>query len=175
MDQQQPESRPSDAPLVPNADPPGGTSGAHSAQTSPYPSAPYPDSAPPPPQWQQQQQQPPPPPQWQQQPPPHGYYQPQPIYVTQQVQMAPAAVAAPQKSMAAALLLTFFFGPLGLFYASVTGGVVMTIISIIVAIMTLGFGLFVTGPICMVWAAIATNNENARAAAGAQHYTQNSR
>ena len=34
-------------------------------------------------------------------------------------------IASPQKSMVAAILLTLFFGPLGLFYASITGGLIM--------------------------------------------------
>lgn len=55
------------------------------------------------------------------------------------------------------------------------GGIVMLIISFIVAIVTLGFGLLITGPICMVWAAIATNNANEQARLGAQQFTQNSR
>lgn len=98
--------------------------------------------------------------------PPAGYYpHPQPIYVTQQVQMAPAYVAAvAPKSMAAALLLTFFFGPLGLFYASVTGGIVMLIVTVVLGMVTFGISLFLTIPACMVWAAVATSNYNARLA-----------
>ena len=64
------------------------------------------------------------------------------------------------KSMGAAILLSFFFGPLGLLYASVTGGVVMLIVSLIVGIFTLGFGFIVTWPICVIWAAIAVNRFN---------------
>lgn len=86
------------------------------------------------------------------------------IYITQQVQSSPGYLVAaqPPKSMAAALLLTFFFGPLGLFYASVLGGIVMLLVSIVVAIGTLGLGLLITVPICMIWAAVATSNYNAR-------------
>lgn len=101
-----------------------------------------------------------------QQPPPqtpYGY-QPQPIYVTQQVHVGAGYGGGP-KSMVAALLLTFFFGPLGLFYVSVTGALVMIVVSIVVGIMTFGVGLLLTAPACMVWAAIATNNYNARFAA----------
>jgi hypothetical protein len=102
------------------------------------------------------------------QPPPGYYYPPQPIYVTQQVQMTPAYVAvAPPKSLAAALLLTFFFGPLGLFYASVTGGVVMLLVTIVAAAFTFGVSVLVTWPICMIWAAIGTSNHNNRMVAGA--------
>ncbi|HEY0382013.1 MAG TPA: hypothetical protein VGC72_07420 [Candidatus Elarobacter sp.] len=179
MDQQQPENRPPNAPIVPNIDL------AKPAYDTPQQQWQQPDVSAQQPQapWQQPQQPPPwqqpqPPPHQQpypQPPPPYGY-QPQPIYITQQVQTASAGVAAaPPKSMAVALLLTFFFGPLGLFYVSVTGGIVMLIVSFIVAIVTLGFGLFITGPICMVWAAIATNTRNEQARIGAQHFTQNSR
>ncbi|HEX3549851.1 MAG TPA: hypothetical protein VHT53_05715, partial [Candidatus Elarobacter sp.] len=97
--------------------------------------------------------------------PPYGA---QPIYVTQQVQMVqPYAIATPPKSMAASLLLTFFFGPLGMFYATVPGALIMLVISIVVGIATLGFGLLITGPICVIWAAVATSNYNQRIALAA--------
>jgi len=64
------------------------------------------------------------------------------------------------KSMAVAILLAIFFGPLGMLYSTVMGGVVMIVISILVGIFTLGFGLFLTWPICVIWAAIATNAYN---------------
>jgi len=44
------------------------------------------------------------------------------------------------KSVGAALVLTFFFGPLGLFYITVLGAVIMTVVAIIVAILTVGIG-----------------------------------
>ena len=95
-----------------------------------------------------------------------GQYVPpvQNIYITQQVQNAPgiAVAVGPQKSMTTALLLSFLFGPLGLFYASVPGGIVMLIASLIIVIPTFGVGLLFTVPACMIWAAIATNNYNAR-------------
>lgn len=173
MDQQQPDDRAHDAALVPNGNLPQTTAPAYGA-------APQAAAPPPHPQTQDQQQPPwqqQPHPQWQQQPPPppYGYHPPPPIYVTQQVQMAPAAVMGQQKSMGIALLLTFLFGPLGLFYASITGGVVMLILTLVIAIPTLGVGLLFTVPACMVWAALATNNYNAQLTAGTQNYTQNAR
>lgn len=71
-------------------------------------------------------------------------------------------VVTSQKSLVASILLTLFFGPLGLFYSSVTGGVVMLILSIIVSIFTLGFGLLITFPICIIWGVIATNQYNSK-------------
>lgn len=69
-------------------------------------------------------------------------------------------VRSDEKSMLAAILLSLFFGPLGLLYASVTGGIVMLIISIVVGLFTLGVGLFITFPICIIWAVVATNKYN---------------
>lgn len=108
--------------------------------------------------------------------PGHPYYQPQPIYITQQVQtVAPAYVAvAPPKSVGLALVLTFLFGPLGLLYSSVVGGIVMFIITVVAASVTFGVSVFVTWPICMIWGAIAASNANARAVA-ATNYSQISR
>lgn len=65
-----------------------------------------------------------------------------------------AAGPPTDKSVGAALVLTFFFGPLGLFYINVLGAVITTIVVIIVAILTLGIGLFLIWPITMVWAAV---------------------
>lgn len=77
-----------------------------------------------------------------------------------------------KKSTGVAFILSFFFGPLGLFYASVTGGIIMLVISIPVAIFTLGFGLIVTNIICVVWAIIAVNNHNSKASNPQQFSTQ---
>lgn len=103
-------------------------------------------------------------------PPPPGYHQP--IYITQQVQMAPAVIALPQKSMATAVLLALFFGPLGMLYATVPGAIIMLFVSIFVAAFTLGIGLLVTFPVCVIWAAVATNNYNMRLAAAGTQYSQ---
>ncbi len=64
------------------------------------------------------------------------------------------------KSVGIALILTFFFGPLGMLYSTISGGIIMLIITGIVALFTLGVGLLITWPICMIWAAISANNYN---------------
>ena len=64
------------------------------------------------------------------------------------------------KSMAVAILLALFFGPLGMLYSTVMGGVIMIVISLLAGIFTLGFGLLITWPICVIWAAVATNSHN---------------
>jgi len=69
-------------------------------------------------------------------------------------------VVKTEKSMGVTILLTILFGPLGMFYSTVTGAIVMLIINVVVAIITLGFGLLITWPVCIIWAAVATNKYN---------------
>lgn len=72
----------------------------------------------------------------------------------------PVIVVASTKSLGLGIILALLFGPLGLLYSSVLAAVVMFIISIPVAIVTAGFGLFLTQPICAIWAAVAINTHN---------------
>jgi predicted membrane protein len=82
------------------------------------------------------------------------------------------------KSLGLAIVLTLFFGPLGLFYASITGGLIMCLTPVLL------FALFVFGAvadssfllasslfllivfvlsywiICVIWAATAVSNHN---------------
>lgn len=120
----------------------------------------------------------------QQSPPPSGAPQPAPpgptggpyqgpqVHVTQQVQVAQPVVIAAPKSVGVALLLTFLFGPLGLFYSSLVGGIVMLIASVGFASVTWGVSLLVTWPICMIWGAIAASNYNSMLTARSQSLTQ---
>ena len=64
------------------------------------------------------------------------------------------------KSTGVAIILALLFGPLGLLYASVKGGIIMFFITSIVALFTLGIGLLITWPACVIWAAVAVNNQN---------------
>lgn len=74
-------------------------------------------------------------------------------------------VQAAGKSMAVAIILSILFGPLGMMYSTVKGGIIMLAISLLAAVFTLGFGLFITWPICVIWAAVATNSHNKKALA----------
>lgn len=65
-----------------------------------------------------------------------------------------------EKSMGITILLTILFGPLGMFCSTATGGIVMLLLSGLVAVFTLGIGLLITWPICIIWAAVATNSYN---------------
>lgn len=59
------------------------------------------------------------------------------------------------KSRAVAFLLTFLFGPLGLFYVSVVGALVMIIAAIISFFLLPIIGPIITWIISMVWGIIA--------------------
>jgi len=70
------------------------------------------------------------------------------------------------KSTMVAVVLALFFGPLGMLYSTILGGVIMFIISLVAGIFTLGFGLLFTWPICVIWAALAADRQNKKASAG---------
>ena len=72
-----------------------------------------------------------------------------------------------KKSLAIGVLLTIFFGPLGLFYASIIGGLIMLVIAVLFllfGIFTFGLGFFlepiIVHPICVIWAIISINRHN---------------
>lgn len=81
---------------------------------------------------------------------------------------ATAAVMVQAKSVGLAFVLTLFFGGLGLFYASITGGIVISIIEVlalIVAFVTLGIGgvlLPVIHVVAIIWAIFATQQHNTK-------------
>jgi hypothetical protein len=79
-------------------------------------------------------------------------------------------VVTPTKSAGVAILLTALFGPLGMFYSTIAGAIVMIVISLIVALFTLGFGLILTWPICIVWAAMAASSHNKKLIGGTRQY-----
>lgn len=69
-------------------------------------------------------------------------------------------IAGKQKSVLIAFLLALFFGPLGLIYASVTGGIIMLLIGVAIivigkllaaSIILLASGLVIVWIACMVW------------------------
>ena len=64
------------------------------------------------------------------------------------------------KSVGLSVVLALFFGPLGMFYSTIVGAVVMLIVNLAVAVFTAGIGLLFTWPVCMLWAGIATSNHN---------------
>jgi len=69
-------------------------------------------------------------------------------------------VVGKQKSVGVAFLLAFLFGPLGLLYSSVVGGIVMLILGVVIGIITLGIGLIFIWIGSIIWAIVAANNAN---------------
>ena len=76
----------------------------------------------------------------------------------------PVMVVNNHKSVGVAALLAFFFGPLGMFYSTTSGALIMMLVSFFAMIMTFGLGLLVTWPICVLWAAHAAGEHNRRLA-----------
>ena len=85
---------------------------------------------------------------------------PQPTPRSSPNQQPQRIVVVPTKSAGLAIILAVIFGPLGLLYSTVTGAIVMFLVNIVVALVTVGFGLILTWPICGVWAAVAVNAYN---------------
>lgn len=76
-------------------------------------------------------------------------------------------IVAQPKSMAIAFILTLLFGPLGMLYSTIAGGIIMLIIYIPAVICTGGIGLFITQPICIIWGMVAASAHNKKLLAGA--------
>ena len=74
-------------------------------------------------------------------------------------------INAPRKSMAVAIILAFLFGPLGLLYASVTGGLVLLaadLVAIVLSFVTFGLGAFLFPLIwiaSIIWAVLAVQGK----------------
>lgn len=66
----------------------------------------------------------------------------------------------PRKSVAAAIVLTIFFGPLGMFYSTVEGALIMCVVTFFA--MFTGVGLLIAWPACVIWGAMAAENYNQR-------------
>lgn len=73
-------------------------------------------------------------------------------------------IAKPAKSVWAAFFLTFLFGPLGLLYATVGGGIFMIFLAMVVGFFTLGFGLIFVWLLSMIWGVTAAMMSKGRAA-----------
>jgi hypothetical protein len=81
-------------------------------------------------------------------------------------------VVTSTKSVGIAILLTILFGPLGMLYSTVPGGLIMLAVNAVIfllSVFTAGFGallFFITWPVCVVWGAIAAKSYNAKLIAG---------
>lgn len=69
-------------------------------------------------------------------------------------------IVAPMKSTGVSLILTFLLGSFGLLYTSVLAFIIMFIVELVLGTITLGFALFFTHPICMIWGVISVKRHN---------------
>jgi hypothetical protein len=69
-------------------------------------------------------------------------------------------VIVKQKSVGLAFLLAFLFGPLGLLYASIIGGVVMFFAGLLFFFILPLIGPILCWIVCIVWAIVASQNGN---------------
>ena len=67
---------------------------------------------------------------------------------------------ANRKSVVLSLVLTFFFGPFGMMYSTVIGGIIMLVLYVALGIPTVGWAIAVLHPIAMIWGAIAADRAN---------------
>ena len=65
-----------------------------------------------------------------------------------------------QKSVGTAFLLAFLFGPLGLLYASIAGGLIMFVVSLILFFLLPIVGAILCWIVCIIWAVVASQNAN---------------
>lgn len=102
-------------------------------------------------------------PQVQGQPTPYGQppYAPN-IVINNVVQTtAVAGGGGRTKSVGVAFVLTFLFGPLGMFYSTVLGAIVMLVGSLVLIPLTSGIAALFVWPGSIVWGCIAASRSNA--------------
>ena len=82
--------------------------------------------------------------------------------MTQPLNPASVIVVHETRSVGVALVLTFLFGPLGMLYSTISGAIIMIVVSVVLGVFTLGFSLLLTWPISMIWGAMAASAHNQR-------------
>ena len=80
--------------------------------------------------------------------------------MSQKIESDRHIVVTATKSVGVSLILTILFGPLGMLYSTVGGGIFMIIVSVILALITAGFSLIITWPISVIWGAMAVSSTN---------------
>lgn len=93
-----------------------------------------------------------------------GYYTPpqnQPQVQSQSINQQIIINARKSKSVVLAVILAFLFGPIGMFYATVSGALIMIGANLVLYIPTGAiFNLFISPFICAIWAGISADNAN---------------
>ena len=87
-------------------------------------------------------------------------YYPQPVMPI--MMPPPPMVVGQEKSVAAAIVLSIFFGPLGMLYSTVSGGLIMFFVGGFVTVITFGLAGLLVWPGSVLWAALAANTHNVR-------------
>lgn len=93
---------------------------------------------------------------------PHTYAATTPILPAVQVTQVHVAHAAP-RSAGVAVLLAFLFGPLGMLYSTVAGGLVMLVVDLVLGPLTLGLWFLLAWPLQMIWAGVAATQSDVAA------------
>lgn len=70
-------------------------------------------------------------------------------------------VVGAQKSTGVAILLAFFFGPLGLLYATTSGAIIMFLVNLVLFFILPVVGMVIGWIACIIWAAVAVGQTNA--------------
>ena len=81
-------------------------------------------------------------------------------------------IVGKNKSVGAAFLLALLFGPLGLLYATITGGIVMFFAGLILFFLIPIVGGVIAWIGCIIWAVIAAGQSNADLHKKANSYTR---
>lgn len=66
----------------------------------------------------------------------------------------------PYKNLGVALLFSIFFGPLGLLYSSLRGGIIMVLIAFVVISSHYPVPIILMWISCCIWSVMATNRYN---------------
>lgn len=77
-------------------------------------------------------------------------------------------IAVSPKNVGIAIILTILFGPLGMFYSTIAGAIIMMVVSLVIGLVTFGVGLLLTWPVCIIWGAMAASAHNKKIMAGVQ-------
>lgn len=68
------------------------------------------------------------------------------------------------KSVWISIILTMLLGPLGMFYSTVPGAIIMCIAAVVIGLVTLGFGLPLIWVASTLWGVVAVTQYNAKIA-----------
>ena len=79
-------------------------------------------------------------------------------------------VVTPTKSVGLSVFLAALFGPIGMLYSTIWGGIIMLAVSALIGPLTLGLGLIFIWPVCVLWAALATVSYNKRLLSGRRQF-----